>query len=396
MSGPFKRVILIILDGLGVGALPDAREYGDEGSDTLGHIAEAVGGLTLPHLERLGLGRLGPYPGLGRQAHRAGGFGRMAERSKGKDTTTGHWEMMGGIVEKPFPVYPEGFPPEVIGPFKKAIGRDILGNRPASGTEIIQELGEEHLSTGFPIVYTSADSVFQIAAHEEVIPPEVLYEICRAAREILKPPHRVSRVIARPFVGRPGRFVRTERRRDFSVPPPHGLLLERLTRKGMAVMGIGKIEDIFAGKGISRAVHTRDNMDGVDQTLAAMKAQESGLIFTNLVDFDMLYGHRNDPQGYAKALEELDARLPELLDELGERDLLVFSADHGNDPVTPSTDHSREFVPLLAYGPGIPRVVDLGTRKTFADLGQTLAENFGVQRLSAGESFLSRVSNHVR
>lgn len=391
-GGAFNRVILIILDGLGVGELPDAAEYGDMGSDTLGNISRAMDGLNLPNLESLGLGQIGEFKGIKTDRCRRGGFGRMAERSRGKDTTTGHWEMMGIILEKPFPVYPQGFPPEVIEPFKKAIGRNILGNIPASGTEIIQELGEKHLQTGYPIVYTSADSVFQIAAHEEIIPVEELYRMCREARRLLVPPHNVSRVIARPFIGRPGNFKRTERRRDFSVEPPQETLLDRLCQKGIPVVGIGKIEDIFAGHGIKRGIHTRNDMDGVDWTLKIMKEVQAGLIFTNLVDFDTLYGHRNDTPGYARALKEFDIRIPELLGELGDRDLLVLSADHGNDPTTPSTDHSREYVPLLVYSPAIERVVDLGVRNTFADLGQTLAELFGVGKLPAGTSFLSELA----
>ena len=389
MNRPFDRAILIIVDSLGVGELPDAAEYGDVGSHTLGHIAETVGGLHLPNFESLGLGRLGHFKGLRSAAHRRGAFGRMAEQSKGKDTTTGHWEMMGVILAQPFPVYPHGFPPEVIEPFKIAIGRDILGNIPASGTEIIRELGERHLSTGYPILYTSADSVFQIAAHEEIIPIDELYRMCEAARKILAPPHNVSRVIARPFVGKPDHFTRTDRRRDFSVEPPHETLLDKLFQRQIPVMAIGKIEDIFAKRGITHGIHTRSDMDGVDQTLKVMCECQRGLIFTNLVDFDTLYGHRNDVQGYARALAELDSRIPELLDALRDQDLLIFSADHGNDPTTPSTDHSREYVPLLIHGPRIQRVVDLGTRSTFADLGQTLAEVFGVERLSAGTSFLS-------
>jgi len=389
MNRTFDRVILIILDSLGVGQLPDAAEYGDTGSNTLGHIAEAVGGLSLPNLESLGLGRLGNFKGLGSANYRRGAFGRMAECSKGKDTTTGHWEMMGIILERPFPVYPKGFPREIIEPFKKAIGRDILGNIPASGTEIIKQLGEQHLKTGYPIVYTSADSVFQIAAHEEVVPIDELYRMCRIARKILTPPHNVSRVIARPFVGQPGHFTRTEWRRDFSVEPPQETLLDRLCRHHIPAVGIGKIEDIFAGRGISRGIHTKSDMDGVDQTLKVMGELEGGLIFTNLVDFDTLYGHRNDVRGYARALREFDSRIPEFLHALHDQDLLVLSADHGNDPTTPSTDHSREYVPLLLHSPEIPNVVNLGVRSTFADLGQTLAEVFEVERLPSGTSFLS-------
>ncbi len=387
------RVIVIVLDGLGVGELPDAGGYGDRGSQTLGHIASAVGGLALPNLASLGLGRLGAFKGIEPAAHRNGACGRMAERSCGKDTTTGHWEMMGLVLDRPFPVYPQGFPAEVMEPFEREIGRGTLGNRPASGTEIIKELGPEHIETGRPIVYTSADSVFQIAAHEEVVPVEELYSMCRSARQILKPPHDVSRVIARPFTGAPGRFVRTERRRDFSVAPPGETLLDRLAKEKIQVVGIGKIEDIFAGRGIGRSIHTRSDMDGVDQTLRAVQEETSGLIFTNLVDFDTLYGHRNDVAGYARALEDLDARVPELLDSLRDADLLVFSADHGNDPTTPGTDHTREYVPVLCHHPRLNRPVDLGTRGSFADLGQTLAEIFRVGRLPAGESFLAEVSD---
>jgi len=389
VKSTFDRVILIILDSLGVGELPDADQYGDVGSDTLGHIAEAVGGLHLPNLEKLGLGRVGNFKGLRPTGHRIGAYGRMVERSKGKDTTTGHWEMMGIILERPFPVYPRGFPPEIIEPFKKAIGRDILGNIPASGTEIIKQLGERHLSTGYPILYTSADSVFQITAHEEVIPIDELYHMCRIARKILVPPHNVSRVIARPFVGRSGQFVRTERRRDFSVEPPQETLLDRLCRHHIPVMAIGKIEDIFASRGITRGIHTRSDMDGMDQTLKIMSEVDRGLIFTNLVDFDTLYGHRNDVQGYARNLREFDLRISDLLHALRDSDLFILSADHGNDPTTISTDHTREYVPLLVYSPLLHVAVDLGTRSTFADLGQTLAEIFGVERLSAGTSFLS-------
>jgi phosphopentomutase len=394
MPNSFERVILIIIDSLGVGELPDAGDYGDQGSDTLGHIAESVN-LQIPNLEKLGMGRLGSFIGIGTEAHRTGAFGRMAECSKGKDTTTGHWEMMGIILEKPFPVYPNGFPPEIIESFKQAIGRDILGNIPASGTEIIKTLGEQHLSTGKPIVYTSADSVFQVAAHEAIIPVSELYRICQIARGILVSPHEVSRVIARPFTGKLGHFRRTERRRDFSVEPPQEMLLDLLSEAGIPVIGIGKIEDIFAGRGITQAMHTRDDMDGVDQTLRIMDEISQGLIFTNLVDFDTLYGHRNDVQGYARALMQLDRRIPELIGSMNARDLLILSADHGNDPSTPSTDHSREYVPLLACSPRISRLIDLDVRSTFADLGQTLAEIFEVKRLAAGKSFLPDLT-HVR
>ena len=385
------RVAILVLDSLGIGELPDAAEYGDEGSHTLKNMARAVGGLKLPYLSQLGLGMMDEIPGLERPAHPQGAFGKMAERSKGKDTTTGHWEMMGIWVREPFPTYPVGFPPEVIEPFRKAIGRDILGNAPASGTEIIKQLGEEHLRTGKPIVYTSADSVFQIAAHEEVIAVDDLYAICRTTRAILKPPHHVSRVIARPFIGRPGAFVRTERRRDFSLPPPHPTLLDHLFEKRIPVIGVGKIEDIFAGRGISASYHTKDNMEGVAITLKALKGLTRGVVFTNLVDFDTLFGHRNDPAGYAGALVEFDQRLPEILTALGENGMLIITADHGNDPTTPSTDHSREYVPLLVAGRMVIGGVNLGTRSTMADLGQTVAEVFQSDPLTIGRSFLSQV-----
>lgn len=383
------RIILIVLDGLGIGATPDADRYGDAGSQTLGHIAEAMGGISLPHLERWGLGRLGPFRGIRPVSTPRAHFGKMEERSAGKDTIIGHWEMMGIITETPFPTYPSGFPPEVIAPFEAAIGRKVLGNRVASGTDIIKALGADHLRSGAPILYTSADSVFQVAAHEEIIPPSELYHICEAARKILRPPHRVARVIARPFVGTPGHFTRTGRRRDFSVSPPSETVLDRLQARSIPVIGIGKIEDIFSGRGISEAVHTHDNEDGLDQTLTWMKRLDQGLIFTNLVDFDMLYGHRNDAAGYAAALARFDRRLPQLVDRMRENDRLILTADHGNDPLFPGTDHTREYVPLLVYKKGTSSGSDLGTRSTFADLGQTIADLFGVGPIPVGKSFLS-------
>ena len=385
------RVLLLVLDSLGIGELPDANEYGDEGSNTLAHISYAVD-LGLPNLEQMGLGLLGDFRGIRRASKPSASYGVMSERSKGKDTTTGHWEMMGIILEEPFPTYPKGFPEDIIEQFKRTIDRDILGNIPVSGTEIIKVLGEEHLRTGKPIIYTSADSVFQIAAHEEVIPFEELCEICRAARKILVSPHNVSRVIARPFVGKPGSFMRTANRRDFSVDPPKSTLLDKMKEAGFEVVGIGKIEDLFAGRGITRAIHTKDNIDGVDQMIREMTKAGEGLIFTNLVDFDTLYGHRNDPAGYAKALAEFDKRLPEIITDMRDEDLLIITADHGNDPTTPSTDHSREYVPLLVYAKGIKAGVDLGVRKTFADIGQTIAEIFKMERLESGESFWSSIS----
>ncbi|MBM4124179.1 MAG: phosphopentomutase [Nitrospira sp.] len=387
-----NRVILIVLDGLGVGELPDAAQYGDRGSNTLAHVAEAVGGLSLPNLELLGLGHIGPFAGLRRMGEPDGCFGKMAELSKGKDTTLGHWEMTGLVVDHPFPTYPQGFPPDVIEAFQKAIGRTVLGNKAASGTEIIQELGEEHLKTGAPIVYTSADSVFQVAAHERAVPLEELYRICREARKLLKPPHQVARVIARPFIGEAGAFVRTEGRRDFSLEPPGQTLLDVLKQAGQPVVGIGKIDDLFKGRGLTRAIHTKNNEAGMDETIRILSMVPRGLLFVNLVDFDMLYGHRNDAAGYAKALQTFDARLPGLLHGMRQGDLLCLTADHGNDPLGPGTDHTREYVPLLAYGPRLARGVDLGTRRTFADLGQTIADALGVKRLSWGDSFLDSLS----
>lgn len=385
---PINRVLLIVLDGLGVGALPDAERYGDAGSNTLAHVAEAVGGLALPNLEILGLGHIGDFAGLRRVSEPDGCFGRMAELSQGKDTTAGHWEMAGLVLERPFPTYPQGFPREVIAAFEKAVGRKVLGNKPASGTAIIQELGEEHVRSGAPIVYTSADSVFQIAAHEEVVPVEELYRMCREARKLLRPPHQVARVIARPFTGEPGQFQRTGRRRDFGLEPPGPTLLDRLKTAGEPVVGIGKIDDIFKGRGLTRAVHSASNAEGMAETMRALETVPRGLIFVNLVDFDMLYGHRQDAAGYAGALVDFDHWLPGLLSALRPGDLLCLTGDHGNDPVMPGTDHSREYVPLLLYGPRLARGVNLGTRRSLADLGQTVADALGVPRLAWGESFL--------
>lgn len=380
-----KRVVLIVLDSVGVGALPDADQYGDEGSNTLGHIAESVP-LRLPNLARMGIGNIIPLRGIEAVDRPLAAYGKMGARAPGKDTTTGHWELAGLILERPFPVYPEGFPEEVIRAFEEAIGRKVLGNKPASGTAIIEELGEEHMRTGYPIVYTSADSVFQIAAHEEVIPVEELYRYCRLARELLKGEHSVGRVIARPFVGEPGHFIRTDRRQDFSLEPPGPTLLDILSENGLPVLAVGKIKDIFAGRGITRWIHTHDNMDGIDKTCKFLRESSHGLIFTNLVDFDMLYGHRNDVEGYAAALEAVDRRLPEVMEGLDGKDVLVITADHGCDPTTPSTDHSREYVPLLIYGRRI-RPVNVGLRFTLADLAATVADLLGVNYTLAGESF---------
>jgi phosphopentomutase len=389
--GRIKRVVLIILDSVGVGALPDAAQYGDQGSDTLGNLARASGGLYLPHLQELGLGNIHSILGVMPQPKPLAAYGRMGERSAGKDTTIGHWEIAGVISREPLPTYPHGFPPALIADYERRIGRQTLGNYAASGTVILDELGAEHMRTGFPIVYTSADSVFQVATHEDIIPPEELYRICRIAREMLSGEHNVGRVIARPFVGAPGAFQRTDRRRDFSALPPEPTLLQGVVKAGQMVWAVGKIEDIFAGQGISTAVHTHDNMDGVDQTLRAMAQAGPGLIFTNLVDFDMLYGHRNNAPGYAAALRAVDARVPELLHALRDDDVLIFTADHGCDPTTPSTDHSREYVPLLVYGALVQAGVDLGTRGAFADVGATIADWLGVPPPRAGQSFVRDV-----
>jgi len=386
-----RRILLIVLDGLGIGELPDAGEYGDIGSNTLKNTAAAAGGLTLPNLESLGLGYLGNFRGIGRPEKLKGSFGKMSEASKGKDTTSGHWEMMGVVVDKPFPTYPHGFPPEVINAFENAAGRKILGNKTASGTEIIKELGEEHIRTGKPIVYTSADSVFQIAAHEEVIPVEELCKMCELARNILKPPHNVGRVIARPFIGKAGSFQRTPRRKDFSLPPHKKTALEYISENGLEVISIGKVKDIFAGRGFTKSVLVSGNVDAVSKTITYFKSLERGLVWVTLVDFDTIYGHRNDPQGYAKALEDFDKKLPEIFEMLTERDILIITADHGCDPTTPSTDHSREYVPLLIYGNALKKGVDLGIRTSFSDLGATALAALGIKAPVKGKSFWDEI-----
>jgi phosphopentomutase len=390
MPSPFERVVLIVLDGVGIGAMPDAAAYGDAGRDTLGHIAERRG-LSVPNLVRLGLANIRPLTGLSPAANPEGAYGKAALLSPGKDTTSGHWEMAGIILDRAFPTYPRGFPREIIEEFEQAIGRKTLGNFPASGTEIISQLGEEHLKTGRPIVYTSADSVFQVAAHEEVIPVAELYRICRIARELLQGEHRVGRVIARPFLGRPGDFHRTERRHDYAVEPPRPMLLDLLNEAGLDVVGVGKIPDIFLNRGITRALEGKNNRQALASIATALGEESRGLIFANLVDFDMLYGHRLDIEGYGRAIEEVDAFLPRLLGGLKAGDLLILAADHGCDPAGPSTDHSREYVPILATGASVKRGVNLGTRATLADLGATIAENFGLQ-LPRGASFLREIA----
>jgi phosphopentomutase len=384
-----RRAIVVVCDGLGVGTAPDAALFGDEGKKTLQHILRD-GKPQLPNLTRLGLLHTmygeapAPLPAP------TGAFGRLAEAAAGKDTTTGHWELMGLTLDVPFPLYPDGFPREVVAAFEKAIGREVLSNKAASGTTILEELGDEQVRTGRPILYTSGDSVFQIAAHEDVVPVETLYAWCRAAREILRPPHQVGRVIARPFVGANGKYQRTHRRRDFTVPPTGETLLDRMTGRGLAVHALGKIEDIFSGRGIASAVHTVSNRDGIEKTILAIEGREDDFVFTNLVDFDTKYGHRNDVMGYARCLEELDSFLPAMVSALKPGDLLVFTADHGGDPSDESTDHTREYVPMVAAGPGVTPGADIGSRTTFADVGATVAEHLGVPSLG-GSSFLGAI-----
>ncbi len=386
-----EKIILIVLDSVGIGELPDAKDYGDEGSNTLVNIAKAVGGLHLPNLEMLGIGRIEPIEGISPDVTPKGFYGKMAEASKGKDTTSGHWEIAGIITDKPFPTYPDGFPYEIINAFVRETGQGILGNKPASGTEIIKDLGKEHIRTGYPIVYTSADSVFQIAACEDVIPVPELYRICEIARGILTGRHNVGRVIARPFIIQGGKYVRTERRKDFSVPPPSSTVLDIALEKGYEVIGVGKIGDIFAHRGLSLEIHTASNDEGVSQTINCIKRKTKGIIFVNLIDFDMRYGHRNDAAGYAQALREFDNRLPEVMDAMSTNDILVITADHGCDPTTPSTDHSREYVPLLVYGRGLGEPKSLGIRKMFADVGATIAEALSLPYPLHGESFFAHL-----
>jgi len=388
----FTRIVIIVLDSAGVGELPDAGRYGDEGSSTLPHTARAVGGLRVPELEALGLGRIVSIEGVRPLPAPRGAYGKLAERSAGKDSTTGHWELMGVIVNRPFPTYPRGFPPDLIAAFERAIRTSTLGNEVASGTEIIARLGPEHQRTGYPIVYTSADSVFQVAAHEDVIPVQRLYEICLAARRLLTGPHAVSRVIARPFVGSPGAYTRTDRRRDFSLPPTAPTVLDAVTAQGLEVVGIGKISDLFAGRGVTRSIHTRDDLDGMAQTGAAMTSTARGIIFTNLVDLDSKFGHRNDPAGYARDLEAIDAALPQVMGRVRPDDLVVITADHGNDPTTGSTDHAREYVPVLFGGPAVRGGVDLKVRSTFADVGATVADALGIPWEGPGTSVLPLIA----
>ena len=388
----FERVVWIVLDSVGIGALPDAADYGDVGRNTLGHIAESRP-LKIPNLVRLGLANITPLKHLSPATSPIGAFGKGATQSPGKDTTTGHWEMAGVWLDQAFPLYPHGFPREVIDGFEKQIGRETIGNKPASGTEIIKELGEEHVRTGKPIVYTSGDSVFQIATHEEVIPIAELYRMCEIARKLLDGPHRVGRVIARPFTGTAGNFVRTPRRHDYAVDPPKPMLMDVLLERSVPTFGIGKIHDIYNGRGVSDYVTTRNNSDGMEKLTAAIRDRKRGLVFCNLVDFDMLYGHRKDVEGFAISLEGFDSLLENFLPLLTPLDLLMITADHGCDPDLrwETTDHSREYVPILAYSPACEAGVNLGVRDTLADMGQTIAENFG-GRIPHGKSFLAEVS----
>ncbi|SEW20739.1 phosphopentomutase [[Clostridium] fimetarium] len=387
-----KRVIWIVLDSVGMGELPDADKFGDVGSDTIGNTSIAVGGLKVPNMVRIGLGNIDGIHNVDYCNDPIGCFGRLAEISNGKDTTVGHWEMTGIYSANAFPTYPNGFSKDILDKFIELTGvKGILGNCTASGTDIIKKLGDEHVKTGFPIIYTSADSVFQIAAHESVFPIEEQYKICRIAREILQGENAVARVIARPFIGANGAYERTSNRRDFSLKPPFDNVLNRLKDNGYDVIGIGKIEDIFAKEGITKAIHTADNQQGIDVTIDYINQSNKGLIFTNLVEFDSKWGHRNDFAGYANGLKEFDERLPDIMNSMREDDILVITADHGCDPTTPSTDHSREYVPLLIYGANINKNINLGTGKTFANIGQTVADIFNLEPLSVGISLLNRI-----
>lgn len=386
-----KRVIWIVLDSVGIGAMPDAHEYGDQEANTLAHVYAKNEGLNIDHMVKLGLGNIDGVETLPQDPSPKGAFGRLSELSKGKDTTTGHWEMVGIHTPVPFPTYPEGFPKEIVEAFEESIKTSILGNYPASGTEIIEKLGKEHMETGYPIVYTSADSVFQIAAHEEIIPLEKLYEMCQIARDLLVGEHEVSRVIARPFAGMPGQFVRTSNRRDFAIAPPTPNLLTYAETHQVPVIAVGKIEDIFAKQGITEALHTKSNSEGIDVTLECMKKYPKGIIFTNLVDFDMKWGHRNDYINYGKGIEAFDERLPEIIGAMTQEDILIITADHGCDPTLAGTDHTREYVPLLVFGEAVKASVNLKTRDSFADIGQTLCELFEMPDLAIGTSFLKEI-----
>lgn len=387
-----KRVVLIVLDSVGVGEMPDAQMYGDKGSHTLDHTFEACNGLNIPNLKKLGLGNIEGVKALGKEESVIGAFGKGSEKSIGKDTVTGHWEIGGVILDKPLNTYPDGFSDKIINEFKEKAKIDgILGNKVASGTAIIEELGEEHVKTGCPIIYTSADSVFQIAAHEEVVGLDNLYKMCEIAREMLVGEDVVGRVIARPFVGEVGSFKRTSNRRDYALDPFGKTALEYIKENGMSVAAVGKIEDIYNGKGVTEAVHIKNNMDGVDKTLEYMDKIDNGLIFTNLVDFDMLYGHRNDPKGYGKAIEDFDGRLNEIYSKLRDEDILIITADHGCDPTTESTDHSREYIPILVYGKQVKGGTELGIRDSFTDIGKSILDYLGIDNNLEGKSFINEI-----
>lgn len=385
----FERICLIVLDSVGIGELPDAKQFGDSGAHTLGHIAEKVNGFALPNLQRMGLGSIADIKGIPGTDSPEGYYGKMAEVSVGKDTMTGHWELMGLRMTTPFNVFPDGFPEKLISQFEQETGRKVIGNKPASGTEILDELGEEQMKTGAWIVYTSADSVFQLAAHEDIIPLEELYRACKIARRLtMQDEFAVGRVIARPYLGEPGAFKRTPNRHDYAVKPPAPTVMNRLKDAGFDVIAIGKINDIFDGEGVTKATSTKSNLDGIQKTIEVLGSSFKGLAFTNLVDFDSLFGHRRDPEGYGRSLEEFDAYVPQLKEGLGPKDLLILTADHGNDPVHPGTDHTREYVPILLYSPSFQSPASLGIRGTFADLGATISDNFGVSATDQGESFL--------
>jgi phosphopentomutase len=388
----FEKICLVVLDSVGIGELPDAGKFGDEGTHTLGHIAQTVEGFSMPHMQRLGLGNIEPLKGMAPAVRPEAFYGKMAEVSVGKDTMTGHWELMGLKVNIPFRTYPEGFPSGLIEAFERKTGRKVIGNKPASGTEIIAELGAEQMKTGAWIVYTSADSVFQLAAHEEVIPLEELYRACEIARELtLSDEYAVGRVIARPYVGQPGSFARTANRHDYAVKPPALTAMNHLKDAGFDCIAIGKINDIYTGEGVTQAIPTKSNQDGIDKMIDALASKFRGLAFTNLVDFDSLYGHRRDPKGYAQALAEFDRRLPEIMSRIGQSDLLIITADHGNDPTHAGTDHTREYVPLLVWSPSLQAPGSLGVRATFSDVGATIAHNFGVTLPENGISFLDEL-----
>ncbi len=391
----YKRIFLIVMDSVGIGEAPDAKKYGDEGADTLGHIAEHMNGLYLPNMEKMGLGNIREIQGIQKVEQPMAYYTRMQEKSVGKDTMTGHWEMMGLFIDKPFQVFSEGFPRELIEELEKRSGRKVIGNKPASGTEILDELGKEHMETGAMIVYTSADSVLQIAAHEEIVPLDELYDICKIARELtLDEKYMVGRVIARPFLGQPGSFQRTENRHDYALKPFGQTVMNELKNGGYEVFAIGKISDIFDGEGVTKSLRTKSNMDGMNKLIDTLDMDFTGLSFLNLVDFDALFGHRRDPQGYGEALQEYDLRLPEVLQKMNEDDLLIITADHGNDPVHHGTDHTREYVPLLVYSPSMKGIgKEMLTRQTFADIGATVAENFGIAMPKYGTSFLQELNN---